>query len=461
MIRLVVLFLALFAIASAAAWYADHPGVVSVVWQGWRIEASLGLIAIVALFALILTVLIYRGLSWMLRGPGAVRDAIRERQQRQGFEALSKGLVAVAAGDAGEARRLARRTETLLDDPPLTLLLSAQAAQLEGDEDRARSQFEAMCDRPETEFLGLRGLLSHARRHGDDVAALGYAERAFEIRPDTPWVLRELFTLQCLAARWIDALATLGAATRRKAIARDEAARNKGSVLFMQARQAADAGEDRKASALAEQAGSAGAPLAPAAAMAARYRLAAGEHRRARKILRQAWAAQPHPLLVDTVLDYATQGKPDDPMAALAEFTSSAPEDRDNRLFRARAAIRFNDAEAAGDALKALAGDGADQEVCRLMADVCSDAGREADARGWLRRGLAAPAGPQWQCRSCGHDDKDWRPHCPRCRTFAGYEWTLDQTAIAETATAELLDAPDDAQAGDEPKAEIILPNGR
>ena len=119
MIRLVVLFLALFAIAGAAAWYADHPGVVSVVWQGWRIEASLGLIAIVALFALFLTVLIYRGLSWMLGGPGAVRDAIRERQQRRGFEALSKGLVAVAAGDAGEARRLARRTETLLDDPPL------------------------------------------------------------------------------------------------------------------------------------------------------------------------------------------------------------------------------------------------------------------------------------------------------------------------------------------------------
>ncbi len=61
----------------------------------------------------------------------------------------------------------------LLAEPPLTLLLSAQAAQLNGDEQAARRYFTAMLDRAETEFLGLRGLVMQALRGGDEAAALG------------------------------------------------------------------------------------------------------------------------------------------------------------------------------------------------------------------------------------------------------------------------------------------------
>jgi hypothetical protein len=43
-------------------------------------------------------------------------------------------MVAVAAGDAAEAGRQAKRADALLGDPPLTMLLSAQAAQLNGDD---------------------------------------------------------------------------------------------------------------------------------------------------------------------------------------------------------------------------------------------------------------------------------------------------------------------------------------
>src|SRR5207244_3592662 len=83
-----------------------------------------------------------------------------------GYRALTQGMVAVAAGDAEEAQRQARKADVLLAEPPLTLLLSAQAAQLGGDEDAARRFFSEMLNRPETEFLGLRGLLMQAGRGG-------------------------------------------------------------------------------------------------------------------------------------------------------------------------------------------------------------------------------------------------------------------------------------------------------
>ena len=63
----------------------------------------------------------------------------RERRRRAGYRALTQGMVAVAAGDPQEARRFARSADALLADPPLTLLLSAQAAQLDGDETAAKN----------------------------------------------------------------------------------------------------------------------------------------------------------------------------------------------------------------------------------------------------------------------------------------------------------------------------------
>ncbi len=453
MIRLAVLFLALFALAGGAAWYADHPGTVTIMWGGWRLEASLGLLGVVLFLTLILAVLAARVAGWLLGGPGALRDGLRERQRRRGFEALSKGLVAVAAGDAGEARRLAKRTQALLDDPPLTLLLNAQAAQLEGDDSGARAQFEAMCERPETEFLGLRGLLAHARRAGDEAAALRHAERAFEIRPDTPWVLRELLASRCRAERWDDALATLAAAEKHKAFERQDAHRTRGSILYLQARAAAARGEDRRAEDLAGRALKSLAPFAPAAALVARHRLAAGDERRARKMLLKSWRAQPHPLLAEIILELSAAAGGDGSRAPLDPFTTDDGGSRDNRLLRARAALAAEDGEAASMELKALAEDGADREVCRLMADLCAGAGREADARGWLERGLTAPAPPHWRCRACGHQDGAWQGHCPRCGGFAGYVWHAAPIALPAAGPPAAVIA-----AEREPKAELILP---
>src|ERR687888_327363 len=69
-------------------------------------------------------------------------------------------------GDAVEAQRQAKQAGDLLNDPPLTLLLEAQAAQLGGDEKAATRYFRAMLDHPEASFLGLRGLLMQSLKTG-------------------------------------------------------------------------------------------------------------------------------------------------------------------------------------------------------------------------------------------------------------------------------------------------------
>ena len=167
MLRAVLVFLGLAALGVAGAWLADHPGLISMEWGGRRIETSTAVAATAVLILLIVVAALYRFWRWLATSPMALSHLRAEGRRRKGYQSLSSGLVAVAAGDVGQAKKLAKRTSQLLDEPSLTLLLSAQAAQLEGDEAGARAHFQAMRERPDTEFPGLRGLLVQARRAGD------------------------------------------------------------------------------------------------------------------------------------------------------------------------------------------------------------------------------------------------------------------------------------------------------
>ena len=125
-------------VAFAFAWIADRPGTVAITWQGWQIDAPIGMLFAAAAVLVFLSVALYALLRWLVRLPGEFIRRRRARRRRRGYAALTRGLVAVAAGDPNEARRQSRRAQVLLDEPPLTLLLSAQAAQLAEDEVGAR-----------------------------------------------------------------------------------------------------------------------------------------------------------------------------------------------------------------------------------------------------------------------------------------------------------------------------------
>ncbi|MBM3630060.1 MAG: heme biosynthesis protein HemY, partial [Alphaproteobacteria bacterium] len=214
------------ALMLAVGWLADRPGEVSITWQGWRVDTSFGMMLAGAAALAALAVALASLWRLVVTGPRRFRRWSRDRRRRRGYAALTSGLVAVAAGDPQDARRHARRADALLDEPPLTMLLAAQAAQLVGDEEEARRHFERMLAKPETEFLGLRGLISQALKSGDEAAALSLARRARALRPRTAWVQTTLLGLEARAGAWEDAQRTLRDARRIGAVPPAEAARH-------------------------------------------------------------------------------------------------------------------------------------------------------------------------------------------------------------------------------------------
>lgn len=430
MLRALVLFLVLAALAAGAAWFADNPGALTLDWRGYRIETSFAVLVLGLLLLLGVVLVVYRLWRWLLGGPAVFLASRGAARRRRGYQALTRGLVAVAAGDAAEARKHARRTDALLDEPPLTLLLSAQAAQLDGDETAAKGYFSAMLERPETEFLGLRGLLVLARRAGDDAAALQLAERAFRLRPDTKWVLTELFALQAGAREWAAAERTLEHAAKRKVVGREEAARRRAVVQFAQAQAAQLAGEVRRALDLARKAHRQDPKFAPATALAASLHLAAGERRKARKMLEDGWKQEPHPELSKAVAELEPDEQPEARLKRLRGIAALRPNVVESKLMLAEAALAADDLDLARTQLTELADDGPTSRVCRLMAELAERGdGDAAAAREWLRRMTTATPDPTWVCDGCGHQAATWTTHCPSCGNFDSFAWRQPPSA--------------------------------
>ena len=134
---------------------------------------------------------------------------VSHRRGVRGYLAISRGLIAIGAGDARAARRDADEVERIAPGEPLALLLNAQVAQLSGDRAAAEHAFRAMAERDDTKLLGLRGLFIEAQRRRTICAARAYAEEAANVAPSLGWAGQAALEFRCAAGDWAGALAAL------------------------------------------------------------------------------------------------------------------------------------------------------------------------------------------------------------------------------------------------------------
>jgi HemY protein len=479
-VRGILGLLAFAVVVGGAVFFANHPGQVEIVWQGWQLETSVGVLAAAAVLAGLLLALFWWLVSRLFGAPRAFLRYRRERRRRAGYRALTQGMVAVAAGDPGEARRCARRADALLADPPLTLLLSAQAAQLEGDDAAAMKFFTAMLERPETEFLGLRGLLNQAMRTGDRGTALRLTQRAATLRPSTPWVVESLFELEAREGRWEAAEQTLARAVKQRLVPRDRARHNRGVILYERSLAALGDGDRRRGVNLAAEARALTPDLATPAAHHARLLLQVQRTGSAAKIVERAWRTLPHPELAQA---YEAIHAGEAPLARIKSFERLAAENpsaRESHLILAEAALEarlWGEArrhleqallaavpppmanpptapKSSSQPLTVVHDDhlaGPTPRLCLMMARLEeAEHGSGAGMREWLDRAVTAMPDPRYVCASCGGESLEWRSLCPHCGNFDRLVWRTPAwvgragtvPAVAQVSTSDLLELP-------------------
>ena len=428
MLRAVRFLLVVAVISAVMAWLADHPGTIFMEWQSYRIETSVAFLIVLLTIIAILSAFTYHILLTIRHIPLQLSGLLRERRQQKGYKALTRGMVAIAAGDANEARRQEKQVQILLDEPPLTMLLSAQTAQLNGDETAAEQFFQAMTKQSETEFLGVRGLLNQALSRNDKPTALKLAMMAYRIRPNSERVANQLFNLQVLNGQWLKAQMTSDQQVKSRLIDKNTGRRRKALLMLQQGLEAAASNKPESALKYFKSSYNSDPTFIPAVLNYTEKLIELKKEAAAIEIIKTTWRIQPHP---DLILPYWQSSKAQDGLEIMKTTERLALENPDHPesfIALARAALEghlWGEARKHLTALTPKYGDHDEARVCRLWADLEKLENQNfSESEAWLTRALLANSDPAWVCAECGNSTSNWSGFCVNCDSFDSLSWT-------------------------------------
>ncbi|MEM8936853.1 MAG: heme biosynthesis HemY N-terminal domain-containing protein [Pseudomonadota bacterium] len=362
---------------------------------GYKIDGPSGLILGGLFAAFLVAIYLTHKIKDIIAIPSKIRVKDAETKRERGIAALTRGLEAVAVGDASAAEHHAKLARRHLDDLALTRLLTAQAAQLSGDKLATAANFSAMLDSPETEFLGLKGLYLQALSDNDLNEARQCAERAFRLRPNARWAFDAIMDLSLDRGDWAEARRAIDAA-RRNALVSDETADRGAAALLTADAYAALLGDDESTALNEAEAALKLAPaFAPAAVLAAKLCRSAGKTGKGARFIEAAFTKDPHPALIgafDALYDSET---PERRAARLVKLAEKNADSREAMLLKAHAAILREDWDEAGETLEPFLRDAPTVAAFSLMAQAVAGKNGVEAGRPWLERAANAPRDPR------------------------------------------------------------------
>lgn len=437
----ILIFVALVAaLTLGAGLLLETDGGVQVQAGGFEITLS-PILSVVAMLILILAVwlflklfaLLIATLKFINGDETAISRYFDRNRERRGFEALSEGLMALASGEGKLAMAKAAKAERYLSRPELTNLVTAQAAEMTGDRRKAEDVYKRLLKNDKTRFVGVHGLLKQKLSDGDTDTALKLAEKAFALKPKHVDTQDALLKLQAGEQDWSGARTTLGAKLKHGALPRDVHRRRDAVLALSEARNMRREGKLDEAQKLSIEANRLSPELIPGATLAARAYIEQGKPRLATKVLKAAWAKQPHPELAAA---FAAIEEDEASSARIKRFktlTKGKADDPETKMVMAELYIAAEDFPAARRALGDLVETDPTVRSLTIMAAIEKGEGAsDSVVRGWLTRALSAPRDPQWICDVCGNIQAEWDAVCEECGAIDSLSWKRPATGTAE-----------------------------
>ncbi|WP_182086165.1 heme biosynthesis HemY N-terminal domain-containing protein [Aureimonas sp. ME7] len=459
MLAILAFFLVVLAAGLGFAWLADHPGTVSLVWQGQEVGTSFTVFVVAQILLVVAAILLF----WLVRGffkaPDRVSRFFSTRRRDKGYRALSAGIIAVGAGDAVTARRMTKQAAKSLPNrsEPMLRFLDAQTALIEGDNGRARSIFEELEAQPETRLVGLRGLYLEAERLGDRSAARGFAERAVRIAPHVGWAGGAVLDLKAAQGDYDGALAILEAQRDSRLIDKAESRRLRAVLLTGKAMTLADA-DPAGSRAAAREAQKLAPDLVPAAVAAGRAAVRLGDTSSASKALQASWKIEPHPQVAALYVHARPGDGVEERLKRARIIAALQPGHVESHLVVAQAALDARDFTTARAEALAAAEREPREATYLLLADIeDAESGNEALVRQWMNRALHAPKDAAWTAD--GVTSAEWSPVSPLTGRLDAFRWVAppappsvralsDEGSVPALGSRPLRDGDDVASTG-------------
>ncbi|WP_420861754.1 heme biosynthesis protein HemY [Algirhabdus cladophorae] len=411
----------------------------------YQLDALKSVIAIVLLVAAVwiglkLLGLLIAVLKFINGDETAISRYFSRNRERKGFQALSEGMLALASGEGRLAMAKATKAQKYLNRPELTNLLTAQAAEMAGDKQKAETVYKQLLTDDRTRFVGVRGIMKQKLAAGETDTALALAEKAFAIKPKHEETQDILLKLQAETEDWAGARKTLNAKLQHGSLPRDVHKRRDAVLALSQAREIIDQDKDIEAQEAAIEANRLSPDLIPAAVMAAQSYIAQDKKRYAGRVLKKAWDVQPHPELASA---YAAIEPEETAQARIKRFktlTKSQPDHPETKMMMAELYIAAEDFPQARRTVVDLVESEPTARNLTIMAAVERGEGAEdVVVRGWLTKALNAPRGPKWVCQNCQHVHGTWAPTCSNCKSFDTLSWVSPPEAEIVPSSTQML----------------------
>ncbi len=428
MLRALWFFAQLAVVVCAAIWISMQKGVVDIQWNDYAISLHLGIFLLFLTIFTIVALVFFKIFGVIAGMPSGMSRRRRERNRRKGFQALTRGFAAIAAGDAKKATTLAKDVRHLLpDETGLPILLEAQAARLRGEEGEARKSFEKLLGDKDAAFFGVRGLLKSSLDEGDTLKALAYAKSALEQNPKQSWILKSVYDLEIQNHQWVDASKTLERAKKYKAIDEAQAKSDEIALLMILSEDDLIAKNDSGWFKKIDRILKLDPSFVPAAVKLADYYLANNKIGKATSLIEKTWKVNPHPELIVFWDRLSPAAKGSDPLRRLRWFeklVAMRPDHADGQLAAAKVAMESGlNGEArvymtTAESLRPSA------RLYFLRADLEeATTHNPSSVRTWMDKAAHAQPDDVWYCALTGVIYEHWSPIAQPHGSFNTIRW--------------------------------------
>jgi HemY protein len=414
MIRKIFATSFLIALIASAVWLADNQGTVSLVWLGYEIQTSVAvllgassiLFIILALGVYLLVTVVHFPLRW--------RDRNRLKRQQQGIDYAGKALIALASQQGNLAESFAKKAHTLLNEHSLTLLLQAQAAQLQHDTAATTRLYTEMTKRPETTGLGMRGLITNARKTNDTSTTQKLITDFYHTHPENAWATENFIQEIIKEKNWNAAENAITNAITKKILPRATAQKVLQGILLEKSRLLSGS----EALALLERAYTIDKKHIPTV-IALAHALLPTQETRARSLLYKTWKKNPHPALATAFQASVAMLEPFAAYKHIKYFTAPHAMNINSLLLLAAAEFSLGILGKATDfAEKSLKVTPSRNAYALLQKIAEHDNKTEKNIEKIALEAKKAEPLHDWTCHACGNHPVAWDAVCESCDGF-------------------------------------------
>jgi len=254
------------------------------------------------------------------------------------------------------------------------------------------------------------------------------AERAYHLKPETPWVITTVLELYTREGRWQDAEKIIRRAQKKQVLDEVQAARLQAIVHYQQALRLIQKQQEDAALEHARKAHKERLAFAPATDVLAQLFEAQGGRDKAIKLLQKSWAHQPHPMLVKRHQQLVAGEPPERRLKFTEKLVRGLSDHWESQMALAEAALAARQFTKAQNHLKAALSQRETVRLCRLMVEyeeAAFEAGhaQTSHAEEWRFRMMEAQPDARWVCDACQFMPTGWHANCPECGAFDHIHW--------------------------------------